>query len=179
MNFTAPRFVGIVSMPHSSALSFGTLIFCAPELFDKKGPPKCIARALIDSLRASNNLTRFSPLSDIYAFGMFLYEVMTHRFPFEQFVTESPDGSQLSNSRQHWSIGDIHKPGCNVALASRIIRQANLCITDSIRRETPLGYVDLLKKCIAVRPCACCCRFVSSDFRAFAVQPIGTPSFHG
>jgi len=113
---------------------FGTLIFCAPELFDKKGPPK------------------FSPLSDIYAFGMFLYEVMTHRFPFEQFVTESPDGSQLSNSRQHWSIGDIHKPGCNVALASRIIRKANLCITESILRETPDGYVDLLKKCIAFNP---------------------------
>ena len=95
---------------------------------------------------------RFSVQSDIYAFGMFLYEIMTHHFPFENFVENDIDGSLLSHSKQHWSLADIHKQA-NDKLASRLHRgaQANLCIPKAIRLESPKGFVDLLKHCISVR----------------------------
>jgi serine/threonine protein kinase len=93
--------------------------------------------------------------SDIYAYGMFLYEVLTHHFPFEKFVTECPDGSLLSLSKQHWSLHDLHKKGNdqNQNLLKRCASKAatNLCIPEEIKRDCPVGYVELLKNCISVR----------------------------
>ena len=150
-------FSAIPSSPHSHCTSFGTLIFCAPELFGK-GPSK-YARSCHWSIYAAHLIlfARFSVQSDIYAYGMFLYEVMTHHFPFENFVTESPDGSLLSHSRQHWSMKDIHKPHANERLALRYHKaaQASLCIPKFILCESPNGFVELLKDCIAVRLWLC------------------------
>jgi serine/threonine protein kinase len=98
-------------------------------------------------------IARFSVQSDIYAYGMFLYEVLTHHFPFENFVETSPiDGSPLSFSKQHWSLHDIHRHA-NDRLASRLHKaaQANLCIPKAIQHESPDGFSELLKHCIEVR----------------------------
>ncbi len=99
---------------------------------------------------------RFSVQSDIYAFGMFLYEVLTHHFPFEKYVTESPDGSELPVSKQHWSIAEVHKKGAgegNEALVKRWGSKATtiLSFPEEIKAASPSRYVELLKSCIAVR----------------------------
>ena len=98
---------------------------------------------------------RFSVQSDVYAYGMFLYEVLTHHFPFERFVTECPDGSMLSVSKQHWSLHDLHKKANdqNLNLFKRCASKAatNLCIPEEIKSDCPVGYVELLNSCISVR----------------------------
>ena len=108
--------------------------------------PTCIHGQCLMPMR------RFSVQSDVYAYGMFLYEILTHHFPFEKFVTERPDGSLLSLSAQHWSQLDFHKKG-NENILKRCVSKAtaNLCIPEEIERESPVGYVELLKKCISVR----------------------------
>ena len=130
-------------------------------------------------------LCRFSVQSDIYAFGMFLYEVLTHHFPFENFVTEDCNGSELSQSKQHWSLADVHKPHAqnNARVMSRLASkaEANLCIPDSILNESPTGFVELLRKCISVRVRNNFSYYVSvktthTNFIFIAVQPIGSPS---
>ena len=134
---------------------FGTLIFCAPELFGQ-GPSK-YARFCHSSFYAAHLIlfARFSVQSDIYAYGMFLYEVMTHHFPFENFVTETPDGRLLSPRSYHWEFRDIHKPHANERLALRYHKVASLCIPEAILCESPNGFVELLKNCIAVRLWLC------------------------
>lgn len=90
--------------------------------------------------------------SDIYAFGMFLYEVMTHHYPFEKFVT-CIDGSELPLSKQHWSFVQVHEPKASPAIVKRAATNAttNLDFPSKIALECPVGYIDLLKNCIAVR----------------------------
>ena len=80
----ALHFVGILSIPHSSHQHRNTYFLCTRALSQKggSGPLKVrAASAHNDSQPACSahliSFVRFSVQSDIYAFGMFLYEVMT------------------------------------------------------------------------------------------------------
>jgi hypothetical protein len=101
-------------------------------------------------------LLRYSVQSEIYAFGMLLYQLLTHHYPFERFVTESDDGSELSPSEHYWEFGDVHRKGEIyewLPLMKRYAMKATkyLFIPSQIERECPVGYMALLKNCIVVR----------------------------
>jgi len=163
VRLNALHFVGILSILHSSQQHRNTYFLRARALSQKggSGPFKVrAASAHNDSQLARSahliSLIRFSVQSDIYAFGMFLYEVMTHHFPFEKFRTESFDGSALSVSKQHWSLDVVHNGGYeNIVKRYSSNITSSLCIPREIELESPPGYVDLLKNCIAVRVLSC------------------------